>query len=349
MSSITLDTSGTFEAKINPELNLSAPPYVFNLVSFFTLFKKKTKISNLLFLKDGRFVVGCDNLVEYEIKDKNEIKVYDPSNNFHVDITVTFPDKEIIINIINVDSNTIIVSTFIKKEKKSFSEPSKYTLCYKVIKLSKDTYTMNSYTIQEDVVEPDIHYYLEAIKDKKFISLSPNGKINIWSAEEPLKTTPIATIDIQEEEYTTSYNNKRNLFIGKKQNRMKIIDLNSYKIIKEIKNEEFDCSNIFDYDENKLIIDNLSYEKEKLSYFHYDTEKLETIENIKMKECNCLMTLRDGNLLLQCDSNKFIVYDVKNGKWSMSIWHDNKFQNFYYINDHSFATVDSTSIFIWNY
>ena len=109
MSSITLDSSGTFEAKINPELNLSAPPYVFNLVSFFTLVKKNTKIQNLVFLEDGRFVISWSN-DSSDVNDKNVFKVYDPSNNFHVDITVTFPDEEYIVNIINVDSNTLIVS-----------------------------------------------------------------------------------------------------------------------------------------------------------------------------------------------------------------------------------------------
>ena len=68
-----------------------------------------------------------------------------------------------------------------------------------------------------------------------------------------------------------------------------------------------------------------------------------------MKDCQGIMALRDGNLLLQCDKNKFIVYDVKNGKWSMSIFHENKFKYFYYINDHSFATVDSNSIYICKY
>ena len=353
MSSITLDSSGTFEAKINPELNLSAPPYVFNLVSFFTLVKENTKIQNLVFLEDGRFVVSWkkwDIYNDYELKDKNEFRVYDPSNNFHVDITVTFPDEEYMVNIINVDSNTLIVSTFIETQKESNSDLTKFTLYYKVIKLSKDTYTMNSYTIQENVIEDNLHYYLNKINNKKaFASLSPGGMINIWSAEEPLKTTPIETIDFKEGNYSKCYNQKGNRLVLYWDNKMRIIDLNSYKLIKTIENQDFTCSLLRDFDEKKIIVKNYSSEKETLSFFDFDTEKLEKIENIKMKNCQGLMALRDGNLLLQCDKNKFIVYDVKNGKWSMSIWHDNKFQDFYKINEQSFATVDSNSIYIWKY
>ena len=48
----------------------------------------------------------------------------------------------------------------------------------------------------------NIAIYLDKINNKKaFASLSPGGMINIWSAEEPLKTTPIETIDFKEGEY----------------------------------------------------------------------------------------------------------------------------------------------------
>ena len=350
MSSITEDSSGTYPAKINSELNLSSPPYVFNLVSFYTFFKEtEVEIYDVFFLEDGRFVISWSN-DSSDVNDKNVFKVYDPSNNFHVDITVTLPDDEIIMNIINVDKNTLIVSSIIPKKSEVSSEPIKYTLFYKVIKLSKDTYTMNSYKIQENVIRDNVHYFTMALKDKKFASMNDNSMINIWSAEEPFNTTPITTIELQNEKIISSYYNKKGnlLVLSNKKDKLMLIDLNLCKLIKTIQNEDIVNWFLYDYDEAKMIA-NKCTGKETLNYFYYDTEKLETLENINMKECNSLMVLRDGNLLLQCDKNKFIVYDVKNGKWSMSIFHENKFKYFYYINDHSFATVDSNSIYIWKY
>ena len=210
MSSITEDSSGTYPAKINSELNLSSPPYVFNLVSFYTFFKEtEVEIYDVFFLEDGRFVISWSN-DSSDVNDKNVFKVYDPSNNFHVDITVTLPDDEIIMNIINVDKNTLIVSSIISKKSEASSEPIKYTLFYKVIKLSKDTYTMNSYKIQENVIGNNLHYLTMALKDKKFASINDNSMINIWSAEEPFNTTPITTIELQNEKIISSYYNKNN-------------------------------------------------------------------------------------------------------------------------------------------
>ena len=42
---------------------------------------------------------------------------------------------------------------------------------------------------------------------------------------------------------------------------MRIIDLNSYKLIKTIENQDFTCSLLRDFDEKKIIVKDYSSEK----------------------------------------------------------------------------------------
>lgn len=102
---------------------------------------------------------------------------------------------------------------------------------------------------------------------------------------------------------------------------------------------------MYPIDEKKLLLFELNSKKSK--YLYYDTGKKEDVVNIN--NCQAFLVLRDGNYLYQCDKNKFIVYDVKNNKWSMKVCHDNNYKEFYQINEESFATVDSNCLYIWNY
>ena len=167
---------------------------------------------------------------------------------------------------------------------------------------SKIDYFLTGSTFAENVIRDNVHYFIMPLKDKKFASINDNSMINIWSAEEPFNTTPITTIELQNEKIISSYYNKKGnlLVLSNKKDKLMLIDLNLCKLIKTIQNEDIVNWFLYDYDEAKMIA-NKCTGKETLNYFYYDTEKLETLENINMKECNSLMVLRDGNLLLQCD------------------------------------------------
>ena len=276
-----------------------------------------------------------------EDKDKNEFKVIDPSNNFHIDITVTFPDTEYIMDIIVLDNGSLIVSTYDYFEKTG--GPTK--LFYKVVKLSKDSYTMNSYMVQEGGNDDSNQLYLYAIQDNKFASISLLGNPHIWNGE-PFSATPLKVIEEKTKEMIMfKYSRKGNLLLlaENEPTIIKVLDLNTYQFIQTMNDISYET--MYPIDEKKLLLIELNSNKSKFLY--YDTGKKEDFVNIN--NCQAFLVLRDGNYLCQCDKNKFIVYDVNNSKWSMKICHDNYDKAFYKMNEESFATVDSNCLYIWNY
>ena len=116
---------------------------------------------------------------------------------------------------------------------------------------------MNSYKIQENVIKDNLHYFIMALKDKKFASINDNSMINIWSAEEPFNTTPITTIELQNEKIISSYYNKKGnlLVLSNKKDKLMLIDLNLCKLIKTIQNEDIVNWFLYDYDEAKMILE----------------------------------------------------------------------------------------------
>ena len=329
------------QSKLDTRFNSAYPgsyALTFEQKTSFT-FNDDKRINLFKYLKDGRIAITWD---DYE--EQTELEIYDPTNNFHLDMKIPFEQSEAIWNMVELDNGTLIIFAAIPLDEYQMN----LKVMYKMINLNKDSFTMNSYVIQEETTQMEIQSFLYPIQGSIFVSFCQKGELNIWNGVLPFNTTPIKKIIYAHPLFKALYCKKGNYLLIKHNEPIiiDIMDMNTYEIIHKIENLNF--RRVWPFDENRLLYSNVN--PNIISYFFMDKGNSEKIENLDENEVTDILTLRDGNLLLLYEKeNKIVVYDIKKKKWSISLEHDSNFDEFYPRDNYSFATIDNNKVFLWKY
>lgn len=237
-----------------------------------------SQIISLLLLKDNR-IASCS----YD----STIKIYDPSNDYHCDITIT-SHRLAVFSLCQLDNSELV----------SCSDD----LSIKIFSLTKDSYTLiRSY----DKAHSKTASKLISLSNNRYASASYDATIKIWS-QSPYQDTPLTMLQCEKEVFSIIEMKHKDLLISGGFDRMlRIWDLKSYQCISVVKETQcFSRNSLYQIDSERVAVG----EDCKITIVNIPKCMIETqIENKTFGYLSSIIKLNEDIILYGCYNGKYLT------------------------------------------
>ena len=206
----------------------------------------------------------------------------------------------------------------------------------------------NNYTIKK--AHNDIIYKVITLSNNRIASCSADKTIKIWKSNPPYSDTPIKVLEGHSDWVNSLLYIKEQMMIsGSDDKTLRLWNMSTYQCDTVIKGVECISTNsLYQIDKDRVIVGGY----ESFSIVNIDKCFIKKkIEDKALGGVNCILKLRDGNIICGCDDNNFCFNDMETEEYKITNNnHKDYISDLLLIDDNTFLSCSNDrTIKVWKY